>query len=299
MKRIGMLATCLAAFLALAGLGATAASAGKPQRRPGKPSEHEVEKCKEAGKGECKTKTKSEGGESHIGKYECTEECGELKSRNVTCARSTATSEIIWTGKPPTSKTTRRKFTFEGCTSTPSTGGPPTPCQNTPTPGQILSEELIGTLGYVSKKPLVVGESLKPANKEGIFLRFECPPTGIVVGAALRCPAPWNTKVPPKGSECTPFYKKPIYPHGGGDTVIATVEPLNVESTLFIYHFTCERKATEEKNIPSSFLKKPLDVLETAHYELANPVGTRSAWESDCIELEQREFLETPVIIEA
>lgn len=194
---------------------------------------------------------------------------------NVECTAVQSSTKIVG------SKTTRVHMEFMGCTGQLATGGPKVPCSNTPTPGQILSGELEGTLGYISKAPLSVGESLVPLGKERVFLRFSCEPITVVVGAAKPPPYPWNLK---KWKHKTLPVRLPYYgKHGGGGSVISTIKPINEYTKVFINRFICQPRY---ENFPPKFESpKRLDVLETAFYETANP-GSRSAWGPSCVEME-------------
>jgi hypothetical protein len=114
-------------------------------------------------------------------------------------------------------------------------------------PGEIKTRELKGTLGYIegkgTEKP-VVGISLTPESKKGLFAQFICGGVLVVrVGAKPR--------------------------KGGGDSIISPIEPVNQMGSTATQTYTQQQECEEEVchgtgvQIPTSFEGGKPDVLET------------------------------------
>jgi len=120
-------------------------------------------------------------------------------------------------------------------------------------PGEIKTSRLKGTLGYISGKETespVVGVSLTPEQKKGLFAGFICSNTLVVhVG---------------------PFGK-------GGNSIIGQIGPVNVMSNEATQTYTQVQEEYEPEEgvkafrntgvqVPTSFEGKPKDTLETQIY---------------------------------
>jgi hypothetical protein len=131
------------------------------------------------------------------------------------------------------------------------------PCGNGSHEGEIETDQLKGTLGYINKATKEVGVDIKPmSGKE--FAKFDCANVlQIVVG---------------EGTE----KEGPAYPtKGGGDGVIGVVTPVNSMVGSFTTAFTANEETSE--NIPSKFEGKPIQVLEDHYNNLTKP-GHGSLW---------------------
>ncbi len=114
-------------------------------------------------------------------------------------------------------------------------------------PGEIKTRELKGKLGYIEGKGTakpVVGISLTPEAKKGLFAQFICGGVLVVrVGA--------NPK------------------KGGGDSIISPIGPINQMSTTAVQTYTqgqvCEEEVCHGNGVqvPTSFEGGKPDVLET------------------------------------
>jgi hypothetical protein len=131
------------------------------------------------------------------------------------------------------------------------------PCGNGSTTGEIETDQLKGTLGYINKSTKEVGVDIKPqSGKE--FAKFQCANAiQIVVGEGTETEGP---AYPPKG---------------GGDGVIGVVTPVNSMVETFTTAFTANEATSE--NIPSKFEGKPIQVLEDYINNLSRP-GKGSLW---------------------
>ncbi len=124
--------------------------------------------------------------------------------------------------------------------------------------GEIKTRELKGKLGYIEGKGTehpVVGISLTPETKKGVFAQFIC--GGILV------------------------IRVGENPHkGGGDSIISPIGPVNVMGNTAVQTYSQQQECTEEEEvrtchgtgveIPTSFEGGKLDVLET---ELSDNFG--------------------------
>jgi hypothetical protein len=125
------------------------------------------------------------------------------------------------------------------------------PCGNGSLEGQIETNLLKGTLGYITKSTKAVGVDIKPqAGKE--FAKFNCANIiAIIVGEGTEAEGP---AYPPKG---------------GGDGVIGVVTPVNSMVLKITTAFTANEATSE--NIPSKFEGKPIQVLEDWGNSISNP----------------------------
>ena len=190
MKRMRIMGLCLVAVFAFAAFAASSASALP-----------EVERCIE--KVEVKSNTRTRTATSKPSKatghtnsrkniphsgFTGTSGTSFLETESgtkITCSSSSATGE--WdadfgsTGKPsPIKESENVVATFKGC----SLGVAKKNCQTAGDPtGEIVTNTLLGPLGYLSKAKKEVGAELKPMVKKGTFATFECEGFGkILVG---------------------------------------------------------------------------------------------------------------------
>jgi hypothetical protein len=130
---------------------------------------------------------------------------------------------------------------FKGC----SLYGKGIPCQNTAQTGEILVNQLKGSLGYIDKATKEVGVVLEPVKKHGPFAAFDC--SGVIsvtVGVG-------NSK---EGAYYTPENK------GGDDQVISPIIPVNAMSQEFTQVYTVNPETAE--NIPNKLEGKAVSLLE-------------------------------------
>lgn len=175
-------------------------------------------------------------------KYE--EEGGTPFALEIECSSESAAGELS-SSKDVSNVVVR----FHGCTLFGST-----PCSNTTVEGEVLVNPLKGTLGYINKGNKEVGVQLTPAKKKGDFAQFVCAGIGTVVGAAGKAGA----------QEGGPVYK----PSGGGDAIISPITPVDVMTTKFTQVYTTNEA---DENIPNSFEKGKLQVLESYSYSAEEP----------------------------
>ena len=138
---------------------------------------------------------------------------------------------------------------FRGC----SVGGKGFPCQNTPAAGEIVVNELKGSLGYINKATKEVGVKLEPSKKHGQFAQFSCFFLSVTVGVG-------NSK---EGAFYTPESK------GGNDGIISPITPVNTMTHEYTQVFAVNPETAE--NIPNKFEGKPLSLLEAFTTSAAFP----------------------------
>jgi hypothetical protein len=135
------------------------------------------------------------------------------------------------------------------------------PCSNSNVEGEIKTNTLKGTLGYIKKltTPKQVGVLLEPTVKKGEFAKFVCitGQLGTVVGVG-------NEK-----EGCA--YPLPAC---GGDGIISPITPVN-EMTKELTQVYTINEALE--NIPNKFEGKPLKVLEMYLFNTEKP-SKSSKW---------------------
>ena len=146
-------------------------------------------------------------------------------------------------------------------------------------PGEVKTRELKGTLGYIEGKGTahrVVGISLAPEQKRGLFAQFICGGVIVVrVGAAPR--------------------------KGGGDSIISPITPVNQMGITAVQTYTQEQVCEEGEchgngvQIPSGFEGGKTDVLET---ELSTNFG-EVEWARSAQTLTTTNTLEEEVEIKA
>ena len=134
------------------------------------------------------------------------------------------------------------------------------PCQNTPDTGEILVNELKGSLGYINKATKEVGVKLEPIKKHGQFAQFDC------LGLVTTTVGVGNSK---EGAYYTPENK------GGNDQIISPITPVNTMTREFTQVFTVNPETAE--NIPNKFEGKPLSLLEDFTTPDSTP-GKGSMW---------------------
>jgi hypothetical protein len=122
----------------------------------------------------------------------------------VTCTADTSTGEV--TGPA----TAALRITFTGCASGEGPGGGS--CQNA-SGGEIVTEPLFGTLGYVNRKHTAVGLDLSNPSASptgGALIRFFCgEDTSVeVTGSLIGRIAPINKAVEPGGHMTLKFAQK-------------------------------------------------------------------------------------------
>ncbi len=138
---------------------------------------------------------------------------------------------------------------FEGCKLFGSL-----PCSNA-APGEILVQELKGTLGYINKGAKEVGVLLEPVKKHGVFASFNCSGiTVVTVGVG-------NSK---EGAFYTPESK------GGYDGIVSPITPVNTMTSKFTQVYTINHETDE--NVPSKFEGKHISLLE----DYSNPTSSPS-----------------------
>jgi hypothetical protein len=138
------------------------------------------------------------------------------------------------------------------------------PCENAG-PEEIITNELKGKLGYISKANHEVGVLLEPAVKHGDFADFSCEPfvETIKVGVGNKKVGSAHT-TSGCDQECpgaTPEEEK----HGGYDGVISPIKPVNEMTNAFTQEYKVEPTEFGEvcpENIPSHFEGKHIDLLE-------------------------------------
>ncbi len=146
-------------------------------------------------------------------------------------------------------------------------------------PGEIKTRELKGKLGYIEGKGTadpVVGISLTPESKKGLFAQFICGGVLVVrVGAKAK--------------------------KGGGDSIISPITPVNQMGSTAVQTYTQQQECEEEEchgtgvQIPANFEGGKPDVLET---EISDNFG-EIEWTQSAQTLTTTNTLEEEVEIKA
>ncbi len=125
--------------------------------------------------------------------------------------------------------------------------------------GEIETSTLKGELGYINKSAKEVGVLLEPAKKHGLFASFECSGIGVDVGAGNNKEGAEYTSAGCYGTcpGTTPEEEK----NGGYDGIISPITPVNEMTSKYTQVYTQESEYPW-RNIPNSFEKKHVDVLE-------------------------------------
>jgi hypothetical protein len=126
--------------------------------------------------------------------------------------------------------------------------------------GEIETNVLKGSLGYINKSAKEVGVLLEPAKKKGAFAEFTCIGVfKIVVGAgnSKEGTAYTSSNCFPKCQNATPAEEK----HGGYDGITSPITPVNTMTSTYEQVFKVD-KATDE-NIPGKLEGKHIDDLES------------------------------------
>jgi len=249
MKRMKILGLCLVAVFAVVAYAASSASALPEvirciEKTPGKYSDSNCTK-KAAGKFEISKEYPNAGFKGTSGEAFLETESGT----KITCSSSSASgkwdADFGGTGKPtPIKEVETVVATFKGCTlgvakKNCETKGQPT--------GEIITNSLLGPLGYISKAEKKVGAELKPAVKKGTFATFECESFGtVLVGEG-------TGKL--------------------GDCIIATVtSAVNVVTTTGTEFYTGIKGPEGQEQTPQHFEGK------TTHCNLESKIG-EGGWE--------------------
>jgi hypothetical protein len=134
------------------------------------------------------------------------------------------------------------------------------PCANGSVEGEITTNVLKGSLGYISKPKKEVGVLLEPTVKKGEFAKFSCAgQLALVVGVG-------NEK---EGAAYSPEKT------GGYDGIISPITPVNASTKTFTQVYTINEQI---ENIPSHFEGKHIELLEDYQYQVENP-QTSYAWD--------------------
>jgi hypothetical protein len=128
------------------------------------------------------------------------------------------------------------------------------PCQNGSEPGEIATNTLKGSLGYINKAKKEVGVLLEPATKKGAFAQFGC--GGVI------------TTVVGVGNSKEGAYYEPETT-GGYDGIISPVTPVNTMTNALTQVYTVNQGV--HANVPSKFEGKHIELLETYTYNTENP----------------------------
>ncbi len=277
MRHVRILGLCLVAVLAIAAVATSSASAlpewGKCVAQPG--GKYTDSNCTTKGKGGSfewkKGKTlapvpftgegvggggvlytafsECAGGtynSKKVSNKKCIEGGGKVNEFNETseafkveCEKENATGEASG------SKEVKNvSVTFKGCTLFGAF-----PCQNEgAAEGEVKTNALKGSLGYINKAAKEVGVLLEPVKKHGTFAEFECAVgVGIVTTVGVG-----NTK---QGAAYSPES------HGGYDGIISPVTPVNEMTNEYTQVYTVNGKT---QNIPQNFEGKHIELLEDA-----------------------------------
>ena len=155
--------------------------------------------------------------------------------------------------------------TFTGCALFGSS-----PCNSSgKAEGEIETNPLKGTLGYISKSAKEVGVELEPAKKNGEFAKFVCAGAlETVVGVGNKKEGAEYASSGCFGIECTatPGEEK----HGGYDGIISPITPVNAMTSEYTQVYTQEAEYPY-RNIPSKFEGKHIDVLEDYINDISEP----------------------------
>jgi len=129
-------------------------------------------------------------------------------------------------------------------------------CSNGPVTGEITTEPLKGSLGYIKKgAPTEVGVLLTPAKAKGLFAKFSC---GGVFSTAVGV---GNAK---EGAAYSPEAT------GGYDGIISPVTPINEMGSELTQVYAINNAEAAE-NIPMKFEGKHIDLLESYLFPPSNP----------------------------
>jgi hypothetical protein len=140
--------------------------------------------------------------------------------------------------------------------------------------GEIETKELTGKLGWINKAEKTVGVELSPeGGKHSEFTQFNC--VGVLeigVGAGNKKEGAFYTSSGCSG-ECpgtTPEEEK----HGGYDSIISPITPVNEMTSTFTQVFTINSETDE--NIPNKLENKHISLLESFTEDLEN--GASTVW---------------------
>src|SRR5665213_183201 len=173
----------------------------------------------------------------------------KTSGQTIECKKDTNEGELIGTSQKEDKVTVR----FTECESL----ALKEKCQNTATPGEIKTTELVSKLGFITteeKEEEEVGLSLSPKTAGGLFAEFECSGIKIKVGE--------GKKTEEGGKE-------------GGNSVIGKITPVDKAVTppeTFKLIFKC---VGEEQEVQRFFGAVKLDVLEAK-------IGEGGKWEGAC-----------------
>ena len=212
MSRIRLIGLALVAVFAISAVSAASASAAPPEfgkcvEKAGSGTKYEDSNC---------TKVNTKGKFEFIplaagSKIAFTSKSGEgfleASGEKITC-KEDETKEGEITG-PKEDKV--KAVVFKGCTAL----GGLAKCQNTATKGEIQTEPLVSTLGFLNAGKTEVGLSLAPASG-GLFAKFECEALGV--------------------KETVEVGKGTL---GLGDSVIGKITPVNEMTTTFTLSLKC------------------------------------------------------------
>jgi hypothetical protein len=113
--------------------------------------------------------------------------------------------------------------------------------------GVIITNELEGELGYITKKPISVGQELHPSKKGGPFAIFEC---GLPASGGIKVTVQENTSGAP-GSK------------GGGNCIISKLGEFDVMATSVKDIFKASGVGKQEPQHFENLKPKPLCNLES------------------------------------
>jgi hypothetical protein len=176
---------------------------------------------------------------------------GGGSSVGVRCESETNTGEAV--GKDGLANV---KATFKGCVLFGYA-----PCESAGAEeGEIETNVLKGSLGYINKSAKEVGVVLEPAKKKGTFAEFTCVGAfKIVVGAgnSKEGAAYTSSNCFPKCQNATPAEEK----HGGYDGITSPITPVNTMTSTYEQVFKVNKIGNE--NIPGKLEGKHIDDLES------------------------------------
>jgi hypothetical protein len=155
------------------------------------------------------------------------------------------------------------------------------PCESAGAePGEIVTSQLKGKLGWINKSTKEVGVVLEPESKHGLFAHFNCSTLNFEVGVGNKKEGTSyvkGTNYPAgcQGPAClgaTPEEEK----HGGYDQVISPITPVNQMTGEFTQVYATHGEEPFG-NVPSQFEGKHISMLEVALENEANAIETQ-AW---------------------
>jgi hypothetical protein len=117
--------------------------------------------------------------------------------------------------------------------------------------GEVRTEPLKGSLGYINAAEHKVGVLLEPATKHGLFANFDIPLLSLEVSVGVG-----NSKV---GAYYTPESK------GGWDGIISPITPVNQMTSGYTQVYSTLSEDHPE-NIPSHFEGKHIELLEDTQF---------------------------------